>query len=358
MTPKKIAIDQILLDPNNYRFHDTEGYFDTPRKRFSEDRVQEKTRDRLQRHENLDVLKKSILKNGFIPIESVVVEPLSDDSDLHVVVEGNRRIAAIKSLVSEFDDGAPHDAASIDSLRTITVVVLDSESDSITSKALMGIRHVSGVKKWGGYQQAKLVTDLADGNNLSTAEISDRLAMTPIEVNRRYRAFKALQQMQTNEEFGEHATPQMYPIFHELVSTTTLKDWLEWREECSKFNNEEELLKLYSLLTPSDDADGNRIRDPKIVSYQQVRAMRDIRSDEDAWDCLFDDLKSFEDAHAIAKRDDIANNWLADIRRASNALRKLETQVLKSLNDEQVEAIHLLIAVAKERLEDASKLKE
>jgi hypothetical protein len=37
--------------------------------------------------------------------------------------------------------------------------------------------------------------------------------MTVHEVNRGYRAFKALQQMQEDEDFGEHAHAEMYPPY-------------------------------------------------------------------------------------------------------------------------------------------------
>jgi hypothetical protein len=74
----------------------------------------------------------------------------------------------------------------------------------------MGVRHVSGIDQWGGYQRAKLVVELRDDFKLEAGEVAERLGMSTHEVNRRYRAFKALQQMLQDEEYLDFAKPEMY----------------------------------------------------------------------------------------------------------------------------------------------------
>lgn len=145
----------------------------------------------------------------------------------------------------------------------------------------MGVRHVSGISQWGGYQRAKLVVALKDNHNLSSANVADRLGMSAQEVNRRYRAFKALQQMQNDEEFGGAVKADMYPVFHEAVSLPVVREWLNWEENRGVFTNEDQLRNFYGLLTTnSDDRDHNR--DPKITSYAQVRELRDILPNPEA----------------------------------------------------------------------------
>src|SRR5436190_309949 len=88
-----LDISKMLLDPNNYRFHNAPDFVFADTKRFAEETVQAKAFERL-RAESLLPLKQSILKNGFLPFERLVVSPYGTDK--FVVVEGNRRLAALR----------------------------------------------------------------------------------------------------------------------------------------------------------------------------------------------------------------------------------------------------------------------
>jgi hypothetical protein len=101
-----IEPDNLLLDPNNYRFLDIDGYRAVSnRARYAEPGVQERALALLQTTKSfeLDALKDSIKTNGFIPLEQIVVEPYpSEEKPTHyLVVEGNRRVAAVRSLLTE-----------------------------------------------------------------------------------------------------------------------------------------------------------------------------------------------------------------------------------------------------------------
>jgi hypothetical protein len=91
-----IDVSQMLLDPNNFRFQNAPDFVFADPKRFAEASVQSKAFERL-RAETLLPLKQSILKNGFLPFERLVVrmrvctsstspESASHFSTLHRVV--------------------------------------------------------------------------------------------------------------------------------------------------------------------------------------------------------------------------------------------------------------------------------
>jgi hypothetical protein len=119
----------------------------------------------------------------------------------------------------------------------------------------MGIRHVGGIRQWGSYQRAKLVTELRDRFQLDGAEIGARLGMSTQEVNRRYRAFKALGQMQGDPEYLDRASPSMYSLFHEAVALPVVRTWLDWNDERSEFEDEDSLHQFYELIAPTEDED-------------------------------------------------------------------------------------------------------
>ena len=76
--------DRLLLDPNNYRFHDIQGYKPVnQRSRYHESGVQDRAIQLLQDTESfeLNALRDSILSNGYVPIEQIVVERFDQDTD-------------------------------------------------------------------------------------------------------------------------------------------------------------------------------------------------------------------------------------------------------------------------------------
>ena len=91
-------IETLLLDPNNPRFLDLPGWKFVPKHRFAESGVQQKTETLLRDNSefSLRVLRDSILENGWVPLEQIVIRPFESTPDLYVIVEGNRRIAAIR----------------------------------------------------------------------------------------------------------------------------------------------------------------------------------------------------------------------------------------------------------------------
>jgi hypothetical protein len=102
-----VSPEQLLLDPNNYRFHDIFGYRPVNNQaRYGEPGVQERAIQLLQNTESfeLESLKDSIVTNGYVPIEQIVVVKYDEQEGgaRYLVVEGNRRVAAVKSLISDY----------------------------------------------------------------------------------------------------------------------------------------------------------------------------------------------------------------------------------------------------------------
>jgi len=64
-----VALDQLLLDPNNYRFFDMDEYSEVAKNRYHEGGVQDRTEHliKIDGKEELRVLKESIETNGYVP---------------------------------------------------------------------------------------------------------------------------------------------------------------------------------------------------------------------------------------------------------------------------------------------------
>lgn len=342
-SPTYLHLNQLLLDPNNYRFHEDQEFVLAAEQRFHEGSVQDVAWRRL-RDDGIQELKKSLLKNGFMPMEPLVVREYGHLQDHFVVVEGNRRLAALRWIRRDINAGLDVTDGTETMLQQIPVVVVSHEEDDPAFfEALMGVRHISGTKEWGGYQRAKLVVTLRDERNMESAEIADRVGMSTVEVNRRYRAYKALQQMQDDEEFAEYAKPELYALFHEAVSLPIVREWLGWDAATSTFTKDE-LVEFYTLISALDSDDGRQ--EAKIRGYRDVRELKSILPNEEARAVLLDSDRPFVEAVAIAKEEELSRAWTAKVDAAYNALQKLGFREFTTLSEANIEKLRRVSQLA------------
>src|SRR6516225_710476 len=104
----QVPIEALLLDPNNPRFicnltqpakvadSDIESQQEATLKRF--DRNPDPTDPDFD-VTNIKDLYDSMLRIGFVAIDRIVVRSIKGRSDKFLVLEGNRRIAAVKSIL-------------------------------------------------------------------------------------------------------------------------------------------------------------------------------------------------------------------------------------------------------------------
>ena len=74
-TPRMLKLNELLLDPNNHRFFDNPDFKKRVVSRFHIDSVQEATIRLLEKNHiyQLKELRNSILANGYVPMERIVV---------------------------------------------------------------------------------------------------------------------------------------------------------------------------------------------------------------------------------------------------------------------------------------------
>ncbi|WP_143738269.1 hypothetical protein [Erythrobacter colymbi] len=299
---KTVRPEQLLLDPNNYRFHDLNGYRPVSRARYAEQGVQDRALQFLRDTASFDLnaLRDSIISNGFVPFEQIVVETYDGEGDnaRYVVVEGNRRTAAIKTILADCNGGGLDLSKDVvDTLQQFTVIEIvgtDAERANY-QKTLMAIRHVAGIREWGPYQQARLVVEMYDKEEGAFGPVAQRIGINAREVARRYRASKALEQMEKDDEYGDRADPKLYAFFHEAVSQPKVREWLKFSDETYAAEDAEARKLFYELLTPRE-IDGAKLP-PKLQSANpQVRQLKDIVDKPVPLKVLADPERTFHDA--------------------------------------------------------------
>lgn len=251
----KLSLSQLLLDPNNYRLD-----YDHNQKTYDDNEVHEqqnKTQERLEK-ERLGELRDSIIENGFLEMDRIVVKKLDIEGEqkFYIVIEGNRRTAAFKGLIDDYREGLlelPEDL--VEKASSIGVVCIEGTQNEMEefASSLMGIRHVSGPKKWTGYQSARLIYDRFEAGK-SLTEIGALLGISAIDAGRRMRGYCAFLQMRNNDVYGKKSETKHYTLLLEFLTPGKIgRDWLDWDDKDFKFRNKKNLYRLYSAMTRDGD---------------------------------------------------------------------------------------------------------
>ena len=347
-----IDIDKILLDPNNPRFFDIEDHQRVLSERYSEDVVQQTAINKLLGNKAFDILqlKESIKTNGYVPLEKIVVKHYDESN--YIVVEGNRRIAAVKSIIKDYFQGEVTLTDEIIlSLQNIEVLVLKSENpdqDDLTWDEILiqGIRHISGTKEWGAYQKARFVVRLKDEHGKDYNTISSSLGLGPRVTTRYYRTFKALKQMMDNEVYGEFAHPNLFTHFEEMIKSPSVKDWLGWDDNKCNFRNAANLETIYNLISETTSEFGDEIS-ARLPAHTDIRSYSKVLTHDKAKSQFLSGLIDINQALAIANPappspwqqtakeclEVIKNLKIADIKAWSRADSELLDQILDQIEE-------------------------
>lgn len=243
--PKKVVLAQIYLDPNNPRLASPEKQR-IPDDRICEAGIQNKYLDLLNK-EGLDDLLGSIKANGFWTIDRVVLRSLGNNK--YVVVEGNRRVAALTLINKAYDDGqCVLEDQIINGIKKFEALIYTGNNKDI-AWIIQGMRHTPGTKPWTRrghiYPLAKFIYDLTKKTNWKVSEIASTLGGDTPEFTNLIRAYNAFQQARKDDEYGDQIDVEKFGFFDEVVmKKQELRKWLDWNDKEKKFKNIEQL-KIY-----------------------------------------------------------------------------------------------------------------
>ena len=185
-----IAVEDLYLDSKNPRlgrhFHRT-----TP----SQEQIVGAMKDW-----TLEELAVSFIESGFWSQEALVI---TEEDGRLVVVEGNRRLAALK-LLHRAAQGRPVSRkwkeiaavaapTSIERLLTVPCVRVGNRREV---QAYVGFRHVTGIKEWAPPEKAAFIAHLIEHENLSYEHVMRRIGSKKPTVRQHYIAYRLLIQME------------------------------------------------------------------------------------------------------------------------------------------------------------------
>ena len=167
----KMPLDQLVFDPENPRLPGRLHHADD-----------EQVLDYLLEEGDLADLMISLGTQGYYDAEPLLVTRRKGDNNVYIVVEGNRRLAALKLLdnpdlatntrksntVKKISNEAEHHP------KEISVQIYNDRKDILW---YLGYRHITGTKSWGAMQKAEYMRQLYESYLNKDSPISPEEAL-------------------------------------------------------------------------------------------------------------------------------------------------------------------------------------
>ncbi len=283
---KTVSTEDLLLDPNNYRIRNDSGYMSVAESEYGNADIQLRTLSIVcgAKDVNVEDLKDSFINNGYLPIDQIQVVKYGD-TDKFLVVEGNRRVAALKKLEKGYRESGLHLGRLSPTIFENVPVVVSSVNGPADAMILMGLKHISGNKKWSDYNQAMYIYDLYAKEGLSKDEICSRIAISKVAVGASLRALALVRQYKESD-YGDQFSEQMFGLFREIARSLSLKEWLGWDEANLRATNQEHAEQLFSLISSDmrqgDGEDEEVEVEPAITKRSELRQLTELLGDATA----------------------------------------------------------------------------
>jgi len=197
---------------NYERIITEELHFDRKNPRLVEFSIQANTPENellkiLWREMGVNELVLSIKASGFFSQEPlwVVKEDFNGHSQF-VVIEGNRRLAAVKAILSpEKLKGVAATSILMDfpverkkELLSLPVVILNNREDAWR---YIGFKHINGPAKWGSYAKAQYISQIHIQYEIPLADIASQIGDTFNTVLKLYQGYRVIEQAEAKHVF-------------------------------------------------------------------------------------------------------------------------------------------------------------
>lgn len=218
---KRVDVKDLLFDPHNPRLP---GEFSGNEKqifRFLVDEI------------GVDDLINSIASSGIIEGDPIIARP-AETSGRFYVIEGNRRLAALKLLNGErIGDGEPEPSlpeippSTADLLKKVTIQ-LGWEDEKL--EAYLGYKHVTATREWPPEAKARFVLERCKGDFSpeSLSRFAKRLGTTLPTLRRWLIAYLTLKQAEKVGKFDPTKAPgrRYFGTFYTLLGSQEVQKFL------------------------------------------------------------------------------------------------------------------------------------
>jgi hypothetical protein len=280
-----------------------------------------------KRYFDLDELAYSMAENGYFDEEPLVAVPIilptkfADRDSLNLindgeyinfitnearftVIEGNRRLATVKLLLSDELQarlrirGWPRISEAVRQDLSILPVIVYSDRAEVLS--YMGVRHITGIKKWESFSKALYIAEMIDGN-IEISEIQKRVGDQTGSVRKLYLAYKLVEIAESELSLATGRAKEYFSYLILALGQRSVKDFLglpnKWTEisfeEPIPSDHMDNLAYLFSWLfgenkdkpqVVKESRDITNYLSPILRSEEATKHLILTRDLQDAWD--------------------------------------------------------------------------
>lgn len=292
---QNIAPSQLLLDPHNLRLlEQTRDTLATVKVTlFGQPAIQSKLHELIcdTPRYDIDGLVNSITNNGFLKHERLIVAKY--DGDKFLVLEGNRRLTAVRKIYATHGAELSHLRPKIrESLIALPCLVLEGPAIEDSPERLdtyrraaevyIGMRHLMGAKDWDPAARYEFLSRLIFTEGWSVSDVVNHFGRKKGDVLRDLKAqvlYKDFLVFEKKHGFNHLPT---YNAFSEAARAPSIYKWLGWSDKDIAFTDRqrEEVFFHYLLtkLPPSSSAespDGDEPL-PDLSAEAAIRRLRDM----------------------------------------------------------------------------------
>jgi hypothetical protein len=172
----------------------------------------------------------SIMRHGYFEVEPIIVMP-SEHGNGYTVLEGNRRLVALKGLAAPARRADYPDRR----WRRLSGEILPRKTyaayevkDRSTVAPVLGFRHITGIAAWEPYAQARYIAQLVDdkSDSLSLEEVTELLGRRSTEVRSAYRNYAIVEQARSLKIPDVARVTQNFGVWTRAMSNPTLRDYI------------------------------------------------------------------------------------------------------------------------------------
>lgn len=282
------SIDQLQLDPRNPRLGKN-----TTSKNLSQAKLLEEMSDF-----TLDELAFSFIENsGFWTQEALIVveEKLYSENNEKVVVEGNRRLAALKYLYNAVNQVEPNlrkinniiEGKTIpEELFTKIPFLLAEKREDID--AFLGFRHVTGIKEWDPKEKAEFISKMID-SGMSYDQVRKKIGSKTPTVRNHYFAYKILNQIENDvEDFYTENINNRFSVLYLAIQKPGVQSYLnlDLNEQLTPTNQPIKADKLIQLSHFSKWLFGDEKTPPLFSDSRDTTKFAEMLQNRDALEYL------------------------------------------------------------------------
>ncbi|WP_431293414.1 ParB N-terminal domain-containing protein [Pedobacter sp. P26] len=276
----------------------------------------------------------SIKASGFFDNEPLIAVK---ENGKNVVIEGNRRLAAVKALINpQLADfiGINKNLLSIpielrNELDSLPVIFVDDRKEAWK---FIGFKHINGPAKWGSYAKAQYISQIKNEYHISLEEIASQIGDTHKTVQKLYQGLQVIEQAEKKGRFDRDDIKANRLYFSHLYTGLTydgFKDFLGLRNVSEEVENpvpvdkEDNLEELLIWLFGSNKSE----REPVIVSQNpDLRRLEAVIRDKEATYALRDGVSLIQAYEISQPKSETFEQSLLEAKRALQKAQSFYTE--------------------------------